>query len=187
MTYLGILFSSIFLTNIMFYHLDGLPTVSKETQEKTIVISGISKIIVGFIATFVIFPINKYLLVDIGWSYLLPLIVVLVTLGATILVNNIINKIIPNSSTEDVSYRFIFMESVIVSAALIVVSSGTFTDSLFQMLGFQIGHFLITFLIFTMRPRLDLPGIPKSFKGIPIILITVGLIAMIFVGLAGIL
>lgn len=187
MTYLGILFASIFLSNIMLYHLDGLPTFDRKSQEKTVVISGISKIAIGIIATLVVYPINKYLLADIGWDFLMPILVILVAIGATILVNYVVNKIKPGSSTETTSYKFIFVESVIVSAALIVMSNGSFVGSLFEMLGFTVGHFLISFLIFTMRPRLDLPGVPKAFKGIPLIIITLGLIAMIFVGMAGIL
>lgn len=187
MTLLSVLFSSIFLSNISLYHLDGLPTVSRETQEKTIIISGISKTIIGLLGTLIIFPINKYLLVEVGWPFLMPLIVVLFSIGATILVNNVVNKIKPNSSTENVSYEFIFMESVIVSAALIVVSEGTYLSSMFQMLGFQIGHFMLTFIMYAARPRLDLPGVPRAFKGLPLMLITIGLIAMVFLGLAGIL
>lgn len=187
MTYLGVLFSSIFLTNIMFYYLDGMVAVDRNTQEKTLVKNGISQIVIGIIVTLIVYPINKYLLTDIGWTYLAPLLLVLVAIGVSLLVNVVLEKIKEGSGLGKVNYQFLFLQSVVISAALIVIGNQSFMGSLFQMLGFTVGHFLISFLIFTMRPRLDLPGIPKAFKGVPIVLITVGLIAMIFVGLAGIL
>lgn len=187
MTYLSVLFASIFLTNIMFYHLDGMVTVFKGTEEKVIVKNGISQIIIGIIVTLIVFPINKYLLSDIGWTFLAPIIIVILSIGVTLLVNFLIDRIKKGEGNLKVNYQIIFLQSVVVTGALIVINNQSYLMALFQMLGFTVGHFLITFLIYTMRPRLDLPGIPKAFKGVPIVIITVGLIAMIFVGLAGII
>lgn len=189
MTYLGVFFASVFLSNIMLYSLDGLPAMNldKKLNLKDVIISGISKIVVGVIAKMIIYPIYVHLLVEVNYEFLLPIIVVLVTLNLTFIVNHIIDRIRGIDPTQVTNYQFIFLNSVVVSTSLIVTRNISFTWAVVEVFGFLAGHFLLVFIIYTMRPRLETVGVPKAFKGLPLMVITLGLIAMIFLGLAGIL
>ena len=47
--------------------------------------------------------------------------------------------------------------------------------------------FAVALIIFAgMREQMDLQGVPKPFRGVPIALITAGILAMAFMGFSGI-
>lgn len=185
MAYLGAFFGSVFLSNIMLYSLDGLPAISDDKFKlKEIVIGGVSKLVIGLVSILIIYPINHYLLQPVEYGFLLPILVVLVSLNLTFLVNRIIEKFEPTQTT---NYQFIFLNSIVITASLLVANSANFGIAIAQVLGFLAGHFMLVFVIYTMKARLTTPGVPKAFKGLPLMVITLGLIAMIFLGLAGIL
>ena len=68
-----------------------------------------------------------------------------------------------------------------------MVSQVNYLGAMAQTFGFGLGYLLVTVLIFTIKPRLELPGVPKAFKGIPLMLVVLGIIGMILLGLGGIL
>lgn|SRR5690554_6773899 len=188
MAYLGAFFGSVFLSNIMLYSLDGLPAISDDKFKlKEIVIGGVSKLVIGLLSILIIYPINHYLLQPVEYGFLLPILVVLVSLNLTFLVNRIIEKTEKFEPTQTTNYQFIFLNSIVITASLLVANNANFGIAIAQVLGFLAGHFMLVFVIYTMKARLTTPGVPKAFKGLPLMVITLGLIAMIFLGLAGIL
>ena len=80
---------------------------------------------------------------------------------------------------------FVFGLVIIIFVVLLGASQATFFQSVFYALGSGLGYTLLMLMMVTIKPRLELPGLPKAFKGFPIMLITLGLIALTFMGLAG--
>lgn len=184
MSYLAIIFTSVFLSNIVLSSLVGMPIFGKSTKLKNVVLLSLKTIIVSVITTIILFPINKYLIED--FVFLLPLTAVLLAAVSNLFVNVILNKV---KLDGEVTSKFDLLSqfnAVIFGIAIITMANAQYLDAIITALGLGLGFLLINVLAFTIKPRLDLPGIPKAFKGLPILLITLGLIGMVFLGLAGI-
>lgn len=183
MTYLAIIFTSVFLTNIVLSSLVGFPILTKETKMKDIITSGLKTLAIALITVLIVHPVNKYLIEE--FVFLQPLLVVLVAANAHLLVNHLAIKL----KVQEESTKFDLIapiNAIVVVASLLVLTQGTYLDAIFQTIGLILGYILITLMLYTIKPRLELPGVPKAFKGLPLLLITLGIIGMIFAtGLSG--
>ncbi|MDY0276585.1 MAG: Rnf-Nqr domain containing protein [Acholeplasma sp.] len=186
MTYLAIIFSSVFISNIVLSSLIGLPVFDKETKLKDLGSNILSLLIVVIISSMIVYPVYDLLLKPEGWEFLTPLFSILVVRNVKLLVNLVFERVkLPyNKKFFGISE---ISTAVIFTSMLLLVNNPTFLESVFQGIGLVLGYGLVMVLVFTIKPRLDLPGGPKSFQGIPILLVTLGLVAMVFLGLAGIL
>jgi len=70
-------------------------------------------------------------------------------------------------------------------ALFIVLKNYSFLDSIFFGLGAGVGFTIAITLMAGIREELDLADVPPSMKGVPITLITAGLLALAFMGFAG--
>ncbi len=70
-------------------------------------------------------------------------------------------------------------------ALFIVLKDYSFVESLFFGVGAGTGFTLAISIMAGIREELDLADIPKSFRGAPITLIVAGLLALAFMGFAG--
>ncbi len=70
-------------------------------------------------------------------------------------------------------------------ALFIVLKDYSFIQSIFYGLGAGLGFTLAITLMAGIREELDLANVPESMKGVPITLITAGLLALAFMGFAG--
>lgn len=61
-----------------------------------------------------------------------------------------------------------------------------FISSFFYSLGAAIGFGFILIVFSVLRTHMEMANIPKSFQGAPIAMITLGIIAMIFMGFSGV-
>lgn len=70
-------------------------------------------------------------------------------------------------------------------ALFILLKDYSFIQSIFYGLGAGVGFTLAITLMAGIREELDLADVPASMKGVPITLITAGLLALAFMGFAG--
>lgn len=70
-------------------------------------------------------------------------------------------------------------------ALLLTMREYDFLQSLFFGLGAGVGFTLALFIMAGIREELELTDVPKPFRGAPITLITAGLLALAFMGFAG--
>lgn len=185
MIYLGMIFGSIFLTNILLNVLVGFPFISEETKVRDILIVGLKTLLLSLVATVILYPIHKYLIED--WSFITPILAVLIIMNLNLLSNFILDKLKLEKYTSQTYNLYVPVNAVVISTLLIMVNQTNYLGAIATTVGLSLGYVLVSLMILAIKPRLNLPGIPKSFKGIPLLLITLGLIGMVFVGLAGIL
>jgi len=77
---------------------------------------------------------------------------------------------------------------IILAVPLLNVSEGyNFMESLFFGLGSGIGFSLAMIIMASIREKLELADIPKSFQGLPISFVVTGLIALAFLGFSGLI
>ncbi len=75
--------------------------------------------------------------------------------------------------------------AVLGLALLLVTKEYDFLQSLFFGIGAGVGFSLALFIMAGIREELELTDVPKPFQGAPITLITAGLLALAFMGFAG--
>lgn len=186
MNFIAILFTSVIVNNILLVKLEGFRSLDRRTKFKTIIVSGLKTAVVGLVSVIVTYPINNYLLAPIGFNFFSPIIVAFVVFGVTVLADLAMNKLEIENTTAAYKTEFMLLNSVVIAALLISSVGPSYFGAIVQVAGFTLGHLFIVLALYTMRPRLDLPGVPKAFKGIPILLVVVALVAMVFLGLKGI-
>ncbi len=129
----------------------------------------------------------KYVLVPFKLEYL-QIIVFIVSIAATVQFSEIfIRKASPLLHERLGLYLpLIASNCAILGLALLVTQSQTsFVHSLFYGLGTAIGFGLVLILFAAIRERLNTADIPKPFQGSAIAMITVGIMALGFMGFQG--
>jgi Na+-translocating ferredoxin:NAD+ oxidoreductase RnfA subunit len=75
------------------------------------------------------------------------------------------------------------VDSAVVGLLLLLGSGGvTGVQNVWMALGAGLGFFLVLVVMASIRRRLELAPIPKPLRGLPIMLITTGLLAIAFLG-----
>ena len=75
--------------------------------------------------------------------------------------------------------------AVLGVALLMIQKEFSLVEGLIYSVGSAIGFALAMILFAGLREHLELEDVPKPFKGLPIALITAGILAMAFMGFSG--
>jgi electron transport complex protein RnfA len=188
MTYFIIIISAIFVNNIVLSQFLGICPflgVSKKISTATGMTGAVTFVMV--IATIVTYFIQKFILEKFGITYLQTISFILVIAALVQLVEIVLKKVSPPLyQALGVFLPLITTNCAILGVAIMTVSRGynlveTVIFSASTAIGF--GLALVTFA--GIREQLDLVNIPKGMRGAPIALIVAGLLAMAFMGFAG--
>lgn len=154
-------------------------------------------IFVMALATAATYPINKYLLVANGLDYLQTIVFILVIAALVQLVEIAMKKFMPPLYNALGIYLPLITTNCAVLGVAITVVTKEFTfggESAMLNLGeatvyafaTALGYGLAMCLFAGLREHLSMNDVPKPFKGLPIALITAGIMAMAFLGFSGI-
>ena len=162
--------------------------VSKKTN--TAVSMGIAVTLVMLLATAVTYPIHTYLLLPNDLGYLQTIVFILIIAALVQLVEIILKKYIPPL------YQAlgIYLPLITTNCAVLGITLLNFTnaritgfvDAIFNALGAGLGFLLAMFIFAGIRGKLETSNIPESLKGLPITLIAAAIVALSFLGFAGI-
>ena len=150
------------------------------------------------IATLVTFLLQKYVLVPFNLVFLQTVSFILVIASLVQMVEIIIKKISPSLyQALGIFLPLITTNCVVLGVAIQVVTNEYnfgFAEGA-RMLGFgeamifaiatAIGYGLALILFAGIREQLELSNVPKGFKGVPIALLTAGIMALAFMGFSG--
>lgn len=188
MQILGLVFSGLFLSNVLIMNLVGLPIMEeKQVSLKPALKIGLLTTVLAVVSMAIVYPINNFLLVDAEMTYLLPILAILVIALVSMLINFISKKLNIDLKAHKIFLPMISFNVVVFFIALQGVGYGKIVQSLVYALGAGLGYTLLLLMMTAIHPRLNQIGVPKAFKGLPLTLITLGLIALTFMGLAGLL
>ena len=149
------------------------------------------------LATLVTYLINKYLLVAFGLEFLQTIAFILVIASLVQMVEIVLKKISPSLyQALGIFLPLITTNCAVLGVALNVVTKEfTFGGGPAHMLNLgqaivyafstAIGYGMALILFAGMREHLELNDVPKQFKGVPIALVTCGILAMAFMGFSG--
>lgn len=148
------------------------------------------------LATLVTYLVNKYLLVPFGIEFLQTIAFILVIAALVQMVEIVLKKTSPSLySALGIFLPLITTNCAVLGVALNVVTK-QFTfggeahflnlgESLVYAFATSLGYGLAMIIFAGIREHLAMNEVPKAFKGVPIALVTVGILAMAFMGFSG--
>ena len=143
---------------------------------------------VMIIATAVTYPIYAYLLYPLGLSYLQTIVFILVIAALVQLLEILLKKY----SKPIYNALGIYLPLITTNCAVLGITILNFTkeynyiESLINALAAGLGFMLALIIFAGVRKRLETSDIPEFLKGLPITLIAAAIVALSFLGFAGI-
>lgn len=189
MEYIGIIIVAIFVNNVVFSQFLGIcPFLGVSKKTDTAIGMSAAVTFVLTIASLVTFLIQKGILETFGLQYLQTITFILVIAALVQMVEIILKKISPSLySALGVFLPLITTNCVILGVAILVIQKDyNLLETLIYAVSTAIGYSLALIIFSSIREQLALTKVPKAMKGVPIALITAGILAMAFMGFTGI-
>ncbi|MBE5847134.1 MAG: electron transport complex subunit RsxA [Lachnospiraceae bacterium] len=185
-----ILISSSLVSNVVLSQFLGLcPFLGVSKKVETAAGMGTAVIFVITLASLVAGVIYKFVLIPLNIEYLQTIVFILVIAALVQFVEMILKKYVPSLYTAlGVYLPLITTNCAVLGIALVNVQKdyGIFTG---VVNGFAtaVGFTISIVLLAGIREKMEYNDIPESFKGMPIVLVTAGLMAIAFCGFSGLL
>jgi electron transport complex protein RnfA len=183
MSYLGLLVTLLFAQNVMLYYFLGIDSVEdmKDQPSRFFMQEGLALIGVSSFSAFVIQAVHLYVLLPLGLAYLKTLSGILIIL--------VIGK-----ATDTMLHRFgirlnpwrLMTNSLVFGISLLSLH-GMYTlgESFIAGLAAGLGYLLALYLFDVLQEQFKREWVPRGLQGIPILLVSAGLIAMAFYAIDG--
>lgn len=186
---IGIIISSILIENYIFSRFLGIcPFLGLSDKTSNAVGMGFAVTFVMAVSTAVTWCIYHFVLVPFELEYLKTIAFILVIASLVQLLEMFLRKSVPALyASLGIYLPLITTNCAILGAALLCIQNGyDFITSIIFSTGSAIGFTLAIVIFSLVRERVALAETPKCFKGVPIALVTAGLIAMAFAGFSSI-
>jgi electron transport complex protein RnfA len=159
--------------------------VSKDVKS-SVGMSG-AVLFVMLLATMVTWLIMTYVLTPLHLEYLQTIAYILVIAGLVQMVEIVLKKIAPSLyQALGVFLPLITTNCAVLGVAILVIQKNmNFLESVVYSASIAVGFAIALILFAGIREQLDLTGVPKGMKGVPIALVTAGILAMAFMGFNG--
>lgn len=189
MEFIGIIIVAIFVNNVVFSQFLGIcPFLGVSKKVDTAIGMGLAVTFVLTIATIVTFLLQKGILEPFGLEYLQTITFILVIASLVQMVEIVLKKISPALyQALGVFLPLITTNCVILGVAILVIQKDyNLLESVVYAVATALGYAMALIIFSSIREQMALTKIPKAMEGIPIALITAGIIAMSFMGFSGI-
>ncbi|HCC86546.1 MAG TPA: electron transport complex subunit RsxA [Porphyromonadaceae bacterium] len=189
MEYIGIIIVAIFVNNIVYSQFLGIcPFLGVSKKVDTAIGMSAAVTFVLTIATLVTFILYKGVLEPFNLQYLQTISYILVIAALVQMVEIILKKISPSLyQALGVFLPLITTNCAILGVALLVIQKDfNLLESVVYAVATSIGFGLALIIFSGVREQLSLTRVPKAMQGMPIALISAGIIAMAFMGFSGI-
>ncbi len=188
MAYLFIIISAIFVNNIVLSQFLGICPflgVSKKISTAIGMTGAVTFVMV--VATIVTYLIQKNILDSFGIGYLQTISFILVIAALVQLVEIILKKVSPSLyQALGVFLPLITTNCAILGVAIMTIQKDyNLLEGVVFAFSSALGFGLALVIFAGLREHLDLMNVPKGMKGIPIALVTAGILAMAFMGFSG--
>ncbi len=183
-----LMFSAIFIENFIFAKFYGCcPFLGVSEKPSTALGMGMAVTFVMTISSAVTWVVYSYLLVPFGLQYLRTIAFILVIAGLVQFIEMFLRRFVPTLySSLGIFLPLITTNCAVLGAAIVNIENGyNFIESVAFGFSAAIGFTMAIVIFAGVRARLQFATPPKPFKGMPIALITAGLIAMAFMGFSG--
>ena len=189
-TLLLIAVGSALVNNVVLSQFLGLcPFLGVSKKIKTAAGMGAAVIFVITISSLLAAVIYQYVLTPLGLTYLNTIVFILVIAALVQFVEMVLKKVSPALyKALGVYLPLITTNCAVLGVALTNVSKGyNILTSVVNGFGTALGFTIAIVILAGIRERNEYNDVPESFRGMPITLITAGLMAIAFIGFSGII
>ena len=192
-----IIVSAVFVNNILLSQCLGIcPFLGVSNKVNTAIGMSAAVMFVMALSTLVTYIVNKYLLLQFNIEYMQTITFILVIAALVQMVEIVLKKISPALyQALGIFLPLITTNCAVLGVAIMVVTK-EFTfggeahmlnlgQSVVYAVASALGFGVAMVLFAGIREQLELVSVPKVFKGIPIALITAGILALAFMGFSG--
>ena len=183
-----ILISTILVNNYVFAQFLGIcPFLGVSAKTETATGMGVAVTFVVVLASIITWCIQKFILDVYHLEYLQTIVFILVIASLVQFVEMVIKKISPALYTAmGVFLPLITTNCVVLGVTVLNIQNGYgIIETILSGLGASLGFAMALILMSSLREKLALGDVPKPLQGVPIALISAGLMALAFSGFGG--
>lgn len=189
MEYILIFITAVFVNNVVLAQFLGIcPFLGVSKKISTAAGMGAAVTFVLTLATLVTFLVQKYILDAYGLAYLQTIAFILIIAALVQMVEIILKKVSPSLyQALGVFLPLITTNCCILGVAILVIQKDyDLVHGLVFAISTAIGFALAMIVFAGLREQLSMVKLPKAMDGMPIALVTAGLLAMAFMGFSGV-
>ncbi len=189
LTYLSIIITAIFVNNIVFAQFLGIcPFIGVSKKLDSATGMGMAVAFVMALSTLATWLLQHYVLVPLGLGYLQTIVFILVIAILVQMLEIMLKKIAPALyAALGVFLPLITTNCAVLGVAIIVAQKDMpLLQSVVYAVATAAGFSLALVIMAGIRQQLEISDVPRPMRGVPIALITAGLLAMAFMGFSGI-
>ena len=188
-TLIVILLSAVLVNNYVLRQFLGIcPFLGVSKKLNQAVGMGVAVTFVMLLATAVTWPIQTFVLNNLGLGYMQTIVFILVIAALVQFVEIFLKKFIPAlHKSLGVYLPLITTNCAVLGVTINNINDGyNFVESMVSALGCGLGFMLAMVLFSGVRSRIDESDIPEHFKGLPATLIAASFVSLAFFGFEGI-
>lgn len=189
MIYISIIITAIFINNIVLSQFLGIcPFLGVSKSTSSALGMGAAVTFVMTLATVVAWLLQSYVLDPLGLGFLQTIVFILVIAFLVQLLEIVMKKTVPTMyQALGVFLPLITTNCAVLGVAILVIQKGfTLMESLAYGVSTALGFTLALWLFAGIREQLELAHVPAAMRGVPLALISAGILAMAFMGFSGI-
>ncbi|MDM8002504.1 MAG: electron transport complex subunit RsxA [Bacteroidota bacterium] len=188
MEYILLIISAIFVNNVVLAQFLGIcPFLGVSNKVSTAMGMGAAVVFVIVLATMVTYIIHVYVLIPLGITFMQTITFILVIAALVQMVEIILKKISqPLYQSLGIFLPLITTNCAVLGVAILVIKKDyNLLEGVVYGGATAIGFGLALVIMAGIREQLELADIPSGMKGVPISLVTAGILALAFMGFAG--
>ena len=185
----GLLVTSVLINNVILNQFLGMcPFMGVSRKRSSALGMGIAVVFVIVVASIITYGLYYLILVPLGIEFMDLITFILVIASLVQLTEMFIKKTSPSLyKSLGVYLPLITTNCVVLNVCLVNISNGfNFAEMLVYSIGTPLGFALVLYIFSSIRERLETADVPAAFKGNPIAMIVAAIMAMAFMGFAGI-
>ena len=184
----ALIIGAIFVNNVVLAQFLGIcPFLGVSKDVKSSLGMGGAVLFVMLLATIVTWLIMTYILRPLQLEFLQTIAYILVIAGLVQMVEIVLKKIAPSLyQALGVFLPLITTNCAVLGVAILVIQKNmNLMQSVIYSASIAVGFALALVIFAGLREQMELTGTPKGMKGVPIALVTAGILAMAFMGFSG--
>ena len=188
-SYFAIIIGAIFVNNIVLSQFLGIcPFLGVSSKVETSLGMGAAVTFVMAITAVVAWSLQKYVLAPLNIEYMQTIVFILVIAALVQMVEIVLKKVSPALyQALGIFLPLITTNCAVLGVAILLVQEQyNLLQSVVYSVSIALGFGLALVLFAGIRERLEMEDTPEGMRGVPIALITAGLLAMAFMGFANV-
>jgi len=184
-----IFISAFIVQNIVLAGFLGIcPLIGVSKKQSSAFGMGMAVMFVIMMASIITFAIYHWILIPFDLAFMRTIVFIMVNASLVQFVEMAVKKFFPPLyKSLGIFLPLIAVNCAVLGAVLLNIDRNlNFIESMVNSFGISAGFLLVIFIFSTLRERLEMSAqTPRGFRGVPIALIVSGLMAIAFMGFAG--